>query len=62
MSVSIPSAETHSDTCAVQPVQCSLTNLSMCARLCHSHHVKVVNVSYPLVTLVGPPLNTCSQQ
>lgn len=58
MSVSIPSAETHSDTSQ----KCSLKNLSICAHLCHSHHVKVVNVSYPLVTLVGPPLNTCSQQ
>ena len=27
----------------------------MCAHLCHSHRVKVVNVSCPLVTLVGPP-------
>lgn len=51
MSVSIPSAETHSD----MSQKCSLINLSMYARLCHSHHVEVVNVSCPLVSLVGPP-------
>ena len=51
MSFCVPSAETHGDTSEKH----SLTNLSMCAHLCHSHRVKVVTVSCPLVTLVGPP-------